>query len=410
MESHQKLKIIDALTEVELQQQLLDPLFRKMGYGDVTVTHGSQEHGKDLVMTEQDKMGRITWIASVVKKGDISGSTQVDKNTVVNIISQATLASEVPYEDPRSKEDKNIAKVFVISNGKITATARSQIVKAFRKKPHIEIFQNVDLMQLIDQYWPQFYFSSDPFIFSYFSDKCRELEHLNELQSIGLMKGKKSIVDVFVPPSFTEKVPESNPSKRAVQGPLKQQIHTLDELFRGRDNILFLGGMGSGKSTLFRNLMIEILKKAQSSSTDAQIPVYVRFRDLIQANGVEIAIKASFQTYNSLQTQIDFDRYLKETKIILFLDGLDELPTDNDRGTALALIESFHKRHPTIRLFANSRPLSFVETQRTPIFRKWNIRELTMSDIEHFLKKWFDKLPRNQERLLKELRETTRLA
>jgi len=56
MISKNKLSILREIeSEKKFRDQVLEILFKKMGYKGVEIIHGSQEHGKDIVFYEIDK-------------------------------------------------------------------------------------------------------------------------------------------------------------------------------------------------------------------------------------------------------------------------------------------------------------------------------------------------------------------
>ena len=65
-----------AFNESELRLRVLIPLFKAMGFRDVHHYHGgSQEHGKDIVMWESDRLRERVNYAVVAKATTISGQT-----------------------------------------------------------------------------------------------------------------------------------------------------------------------------------------------------------------------------------------------------------------------------------------------------------------------------------------------
>jgi hypothetical protein len=64
---------LEALTEDDLRNEVLIPLFRRMGFHDVRHNHGSIELGKDIVMWAPDALRMREDYAVVAKRGKISG-------------------------------------------------------------------------------------------------------------------------------------------------------------------------------------------------------------------------------------------------------------------------------------------------------------------------------------------------
>ena len=69
-----KLKRLAELSEKALRDTVLAPLLARMGYKGVTVYHGPQERGKDIVCYREDELGEREYQAVVAKAVDLSGS------------------------------------------------------------------------------------------------------------------------------------------------------------------------------------------------------------------------------------------------------------------------------------------------------------------------------------------------
>jgi hypothetical protein len=136
-----------ALTEAQLREDILVPLFQAMGYHDVTERHGMRELGKDIVMWETDKLVTRANIAVMAKRGSISGradNTQSSAATTANQIRQA-LGSD--YTDPTTSQTYPISRVIVVASGTISEQAQ-EAIKSQLDRPHILATQYIDGVKL----------------------------------------------------------------------------------------------------------------------------------------------------------------------------------------------------------------------------------------------------------------------
>ncbi len=114
-------------------------------------------------------------------------------------------------------------------------------------------------------------------------------------------------------------------------------IRDLDDLaYSG--NTLFQGTVGQGKSIFFRYLASRELVKGKA------IPVFVELRRIRQGQSFLGFLLAELGNLG-LDMEEEFFRTLCDAgKVILFLDGFDEV-SETNRSTVLSQIEDLWKRH-----------------------------------------------------------------
>ena len=74
--------------------EILEPLFRKMGFRSIVYNHGTKEFGKDFTFSEIDKFEQIRHYGVQVKIGNISGEVN---SKLDEIIGQIEDAFKIPY-------------------------------------------------------------------------------------------------------------------------------------------------------------------------------------------------------------------------------------------------------------------------------------------------------------------------
>lgn len=110
------------LSEEELRNKVLIPLFEAMDFRDVIEYHGSDEFGKDIVMWQGDVLRRRINFAVVAKAKKISGA--VAKGSLAEISLQIKQCFGEPYMDPVSLTQQRVDRVIVVTSGSITRPAR----------------------------------------------------------------------------------------------------------------------------------------------------------------------------------------------------------------------------------------------------------------------------------------------
>lgn len=117
----------------------------------------------------------------------------------------------------------------------------------------------------------------------------------------------------------------------------------------GTKQILVEGGPGQGKSLYLRKLCI---KEGAGSNF---IPIFIEFRNL----GYKKKLKEELmEAIEDLGVKLDnslFDFLAKSEKIVLFLDGFDEVP-NNERTRIARELETIVRTYPDLRIVVSSRP------------------------------------------------------
>jgi hypothetical protein len=116
-------EILANMKEAELQSEVLIPLFRAMGFRDVTPHQGASELGKDLVMWKPGDLGERVNYAVVAKAKRISGKAKGSSSSAANVRFQIEQAFNSPYVDPVTAEEQHIDRCWVVSSKQIGPTA-----------------------------------------------------------------------------------------------------------------------------------------------------------------------------------------------------------------------------------------------------------------------------------------------
>ena len=143
------------------------------------------------------------------------------------------------------------------------------------------------------------------------------------------------------------------------------------------------GTGGSGKSTLLKYLFLETIKQ------ESYIPLFIELNEL---NNYDLAVNSDFieiicgilTTFGSELQKGQLIRLLESGKVIIFLDGYDELKFDNVKPF-VTIFDKFCKRFPNNNYILTSRPnTDFTEFQRFAVFQ---ISELTIEQSISLIKK-----------------------
>ena len=143
------------------------------------------------------------------------------------------------------------------------------------------------------------------------------------------------------------------------------------------------GTGGSGKSTLLKYLFLETIKQ------ESYIPLFIELNELnnydltVSSNFIEIICEI-LTTFESELQKDQLIRLLESGKVVIFLDGYDELKFDNVKPF-VTIFGKFCKRFPNNNYILTSRPnTDFREFQRFAVFQ---ISELTIEQSISLIKK-----------------------
>jgi hypothetical protein len=158
--------------------------------------------------------------------------------------------------------------------------------------------------------------------------------------------------------------------------------------------LMVLGSPGAGKSTFLRKLGLETLKGKQGIFQGNYFPILLELKRFNKSN-----INLEQQLVYELEaTQLPFANHfihqaLTTGKLLILLDGLDEVPTDNV-DEAIAQMELLMQTFPRNRLIASCRiaahSQNFILHQE--ILEKLTnveITEFNDAQIQQFIQNWF---------------------
>ncbi|MBI2519488.1 MAG: hypothetical protein HYV97_03700 [Bdellovibrio sp.] len=112
-------------------QYIIIPILRMMGMNEVQYYHGKREYGKDVTFSEDTKWGNKRYYGLQVKKGNISGATGSELET---IISQLDDGFSMPFYVTSCQEKRNVHDMIVAISGHFTENAKEKIIEKVHQK------------------------------------------------------------------------------------------------------------------------------------------------------------------------------------------------------------------------------------------------------------------------------------
>ncbi|MEM8546125.1 MAG: NACHT domain-containing protein, partial [Cyanobacteria bacterium P01_H01_bin.119] len=183
------------------------------------------------------------------------------------------------------------------------------------------------------------------------------------------------------------------------------------EVANAEQYLMVLGGPGVGKSTFLRKMGLEALRRQailhygrqNAELVKAQdtyyahdcIPVMLELRQFnSQDKSVKEAIAEEFEVCGFPQARECTEVFLKSGKLLVLLDGLDEVPSET-LNHVITEIENLVDRYDSNRFIASCRVAAYTFGS----FRRFNdvaMAAFEDSQIERFINNWFQK-PRDIE-------------
>lgn len=146
---------LDGISEDELIEEVLLPLFRQMGFHRITAAgHKDKalEYGKDIWMKYTLPTQHVLYFGIQAKKGkmDASGMTKGDNANVAEIYNQITMMLGHEVFDPEIGKRVLVDHAFIVAGGDITKAARNWLGNKLdaSKRSQIMFMDRDDILNL----------------------------------------------------------------------------------------------------------------------------------------------------------------------------------------------------------------------------------------------------------------------
>lgn len=156
--------------------------------------------------------------------------------------------------------------------------------------------------------------------------------------------------------------------------------------------LMVLGSPGIGKSTFLRKVGLEALKWATARYRHELIPVFIELKQFgDQHSDIEKLIAEEFETCGFPDVEVFTQNLLKTGKLLILLDGLDEVPTAYvDR--AISQIGTLVDKYDKNRFIVSCRVAAYKGG--FPRFKDVTMANFNDSQIQTFVRQWFRREPK----------------
>lgn len=171
---------------------------------------------------------------------------------------------------------------------------------------------------------------------------------------------------------------------------------------------LIVGESGSGKSTFFKQLASDIIYENSLRNDYELYPFIIKFSDFEECN-FEVAdvLKMHLNSPEIKAVQLDLKELILKGNYVLFIDGLDELGTQELKEKSLEAIHSFRASYPEVKIYCSSRPGdSLLGSCQKLKFRYLEITNVSAQQVEQYINRYFNNEEIKCKRLLKSLKDS----
>jgi energy-coupling factor transporter ATP-binding protein EcfA2 len=249
-------------------------------------------------------------------------------------------------------------------------------------------------------------FDLKKFVYNYSNNAINNLSQVNYIGlgiDASIKRNRKKLEDIYIRPNFGINKSDLNKVKTARNDidPDDENIITYEKLFSlGIKNFVVLGDPGSGKSTLVKSMVCDILKEGSEVFVNRMIKTFLAFRielrkylvfkNQFRGNIIKYLTSLLNEEYGigSINEKI-LDDIFRNQRIVIFFDGLDEIFKRKDKIAIKNDIENFHTVYNDIYSFTTSRKVGYEEAKLKDDFLELHIQNFSPSQIKKYVRKWY---------------------
>ena len=151
--------------------------------------------------------------------------------------------------------------------------------------------------------------------------------------------------------------------------------------------LMVLGQPGAGKSTFLRKIGLEALKGKKGGFKPARIPVFIELKSFTSSPiDIEKLIVEEFSICGFPSSEQFIAKALEQGKLLILLDGLDEVPTVNT-NEVISKIQNFVDRYDKNSFIVSCRTAAYRNNFQR--FTDVKIADFDDTKIEQFIGSWF---------------------
>lgn len=389
----EKERFLDRLSEEEFREKIVRRLFKRLGFKDGRDLCGPEEFGRDAIFVHTDRFGETEIVAIQTKKGNLTMARD-PKNNITEAQTQLRTALSTPYVCVETKRKIYPSSVYLIASGKINEHARQHILDQI-SDPRIKYLDRDDLINHIDSNCPEIWVNIVADVSPYLS----ALAKLVEESSVTTPEGSSAlgVSGIFSAASDRAYIdvkllrPTINIKTRHGEKLREYDFEEVDgsSLVKPSfEKTLLLGEAGTGKSTLLLRLAYLMAREGVKSKTGYIVPIYARALDILTLKdlGVIEVLTESVRRLTGLEVAPFTVDDLDEGRVIILIDGLDEIASQPGREAVIAKLNKIKVEYPRIKIVLTARPYGSIEkVSGIEAYSRLRISAISIKDAEKIL-------------------------
>jgi hypothetical protein len=385
-----KERFLLSLSEDDFRDRVIRPLFFRLGYQDGRDVCGPTEQGKDALFSERDKLGLTAITAVQTKKGSVNLSRKAEGN-ITNAITQLRTALQTSIPFIASKTSCYPSKLYLCASGKINLAAKNHIVDEV-KDPRIQFLDADDLIPLIDSKLPELWFDIDTESTPYFRAIKRIVEGGQADDKRGALRSELVVSgatdDIFVPLKlFRASTRYKKVRGQAIPEPHIEEFPATGIIDKPYKRVIMAGEAGSGKSTTLLRIAYVLADRALKNPKQHHIPVLIRAIDLIADKQTALLGHAAMAARRLIgsSTPVFSLGDLREGRVTILIDALDEVSHAADRAHVVSLINAFHAEYPRCQVIMTTRITR--DLANLPGYQVFSVTPISFRQAEKLVRK-----------------------
>lgn len=361
---------LDRIAGITDEVNDLHPLLKQIFASDSSIsrfeyTHGTLEMGADFVLARIDPtLNDESYVGVIVKCGGIKQNFEDVKRQIEEC--------NVDRYFEGGKKKIHLTEIWILTNGTITNGAERKIHEDYKSK-NIKFIDGDKLAQLVDRHATHYWSDIPDLLASYLTSTHMELlaseARMSLLPDIAVNNYIGQDLRLLdAPGNLKSKRNKKHNKTKLIEAILKDKI------------ILLEGGMGSGKSSLFRRTAISFCN-IDEFSKHRIVPKIIEFK---------LIFSQEVSEFQKMLNEMDIAaaKLVDPVTQLLFIDGIDEVDCEDDQRLQkiIELIEIIKLRE-NVRVVFGSREIWTVddEIELDKSLKRFAICPLTPGQMVQFL-------------------------
>jgi len=377
-----KKKFLAAMTEDDFRDRVVHPLFVEKGMEFGKDVCGINEQGKDCYFWLQHPVVGRTLTVVQTKRGKLNLARKPKEN-VEEAATQMRTAITTKVCNPANGTEILPSSAILVASGEINTSARQHITSKINDG-RLSFLDVDDIIPLVDELMPEFWNGIDadklPYLKNLRSNLLEQSETI-DVSEIGINAGTPSpITDETFVQLYMHRyktILKKHNQERNEQ--LEIEEIKVQDLLTHRDSLfLMTGDAGSGKTTSLRRLAMIAIDRALAKPSSI-IPVCLSADMLINPKDSVVSVATAVTRSKSRDERAAFiSDDLEKGRVIFLIDGLDELPGEDERHAVLESIKTCHQKYPKSKIILASRDYPFIhEVLEEYAFHRYQITPLS---------------------------------